>query len=52
MELASERITKHIVGIAGDILEKEDTNKRRREEKMDDATPENLAEDRTEEILP
>ena len=45
VELASETITKHLVGITGDIAEEEDTNKRRREE-MDDATAaENLAAD-------
>ena len=50
VELASETITKHIVGITGDIAEEEDTNKRRREEKMDDATAENPAGD--QDFLP
>ena len=52
VELASETITKHIVGITGDIAEEEDTNKRRREEKMDDATGEILAEHLPGEVLP
>ena len=51
VEQASETITKHIVGITSDIAQEEDTNKRRREEKMDDATAENLAEDQPEEFL-
>ena len=42
VELASETITKHIFGINCDIAEKKDTNKRRREEKMDDDTAEIL----------
>ena len=41
VELASETIIKHVVGITSDIAEEEDTNKRLREEKMDDATAEN-----------
>ena len=52
VELASQTITKHIVGITGDIAEEEDTNKRRREEKMDDATAENPAANQPEEVLP
>ncbi len=53
VELASETITKHIVGITGVIAEEEDTNKRRRE-KMDDATTaEHLAADQpTSRTLP
>ena len=44
MELANKTLACHIVGITGDIAEEEDTNKRRREEKMDDATAETPAE--------
>ena len=45
VELASETITKHIVGITGDIGEEEETNKRRREETGSATTAENLAAD-------
>ena len=45
VELASETITKHIVGITGDIAEEEDTNKRRREEMDDAITAEHPSED-------
>ena len=46
VELASETITKHIVGITCDIAEEEeDTNKRRREQMDDATTAENPAAD-------